>query len=124
MKKLFGLVAVLVLFSCGNTETVDETYGYSETNPILVGGEDKTKGQEYEENYLRNLTGPNGEMVYFEHSNICCEFDTKNGWDGKGVLDLYSVHHDGMEEPVTLYFNMYDPNPGEIKAPQGFKLKE
>lgn len=126
MKKILLLLLSLCLFSCGSTKVdsqVAADYGYSEAKPILVGGEDYTKGPRYERAYLDQLTGPNGEEISYKRTGSCCQFETENGIMGGGMLDIYEVTYEGLEEPVILYLNMYDPNSGEIVAPRGFKLK-
>ncbi len=90
----------------------------------MVGGEDLRQGPVYERNYLENLTGPNGEIVTYERVGSCCSFETPNGILGGGMLDKYAVSYDGIKKPIILFLNMYDPNKGEVKAPEGFKLKE
>ncbi|MEM8890374.1 MAG: 2-dehydro-3-deoxyphosphooctonate aldolase, partial [Bacteroidota bacterium] len=43
----------------------DETYGYSEKNPIKVGGVDNSEGPKNERRYLNALAGPNGEEITY-----------------------------------------------------------
>ncbi|MBD8082762.1 2-dehydro-3-deoxyphosphooctonate aldolase [Chryseobacterium sp. GCR10] len=97
----------------------DETYGYTEKNPVKVGG--ATNGPSNERKYLNSLTGPNGEAVSFVRNGSCCAFSTKNSPFGGGLLDMYSVTYEGKKDTVTLYLNMYDK--GKLKAPAGFKIK-
>jgi hypothetical protein len=125
MKKTFMYISAIMLFiSCGsNTQThsgkEDLTYGYSQKNPIKVGG--VMSGPAAERKYLNSLTGPNGEQIWFYRESSCCSFTTKNSPFGSGALDIYSVSYEGKKDTVTLYLNMYDS--GELKAPVGFKLK-
>lgn len=91
----------------------DETYGYTEGNPIKVGG-----GPARERAYLSLLRGPNGEAVRYEREGSCCPFETPNGilGEGHGLLDRYSVQIGSVAKPVTLYLNMYDYE--QPKAPR------
>jgi hypothetical protein len=41
---------------------------------------------------------------------------------GLGLLDLYEVTYEGLEQPVILYLDMYDEGP--VAAPAGFLLPE
>ena len=107
--------------------SADSTYGYTADNPIMVGGGGKD-GVQNEKRYLNALAGPLGLRVMYKRLNSCCMFYTKNGndlGDGKrmGLLDVYEVIHDSMEEPVILYINMYDSD--VLKVPVGgFTLKK
>ena len=127
MKKLLLLLLSLCLFSCVSTNQLENKvaadYGYTETTAILVGGEDYTDGPIYERAYLDKLTGPNGEEISYTRTGSCCQFETENGIMGAGLLDIYEVSYEGLEEPLILYLNMYDPNPGATVAPRGLKLK-
>lgn len=96
-------------------------YGFSETNPILVGhlaGITPTS----ERLYLERLRGPEGQAVEYRRVGSCCHFSTPNGVVGRrGLLDIYLVHYRGLGEPVKIYLNMYDPGT-DLKAPSGFTL--
>jgi len=96
----------------------DESYGYSERNPILVGG--NSEGPKNERRFLNALVGPNGESVQYRRTGSCCPFATKNSEWG-GMLDTYEVSYEGLGESVVLYINMYDSD--TLKVPVGFKLK-
>jgi len=100
--------------------STDETYGYTEKNPVKVGGGEN--GPANERKYLNSITGPNGEQVRYERKGSCCVFKTSNGFMGGGLLDKYEVTYAGLSEPIIIYINMYDKD--ELKAPKGFKFKE
>ena len=68
--------------------------------------------------YLSALRGPNGETVQFSRIGSCCEFKSKSGVFGMGLLDKYEVNYQGLDEPVILYLNGYDYD--SPKAPAGF----
>ena len=129
MKKNAQILIMSILFiSCastnttsenGNNITTDDTYGYTEKNPIKVGGGEN--GPLNERKYLNSLTGPNGEKVSYERGGSCCAFSTRNSPFGGGLLDIYSVTYEGKRDTVTLYLNMYDK--AKLKAPVGFKMK-
>ena len=106
----------------------DETYGYTESNPIMVGGARENEGVQNEIRYLKALAGPLGFPVIYKRLGSCCSFYTENGnigddGIGRGRLDIYEVIHDGLEAPVKLYINMYDSD--VLKVPVGgFTLKK
>ena len=85
-----------------NKSKVDSTYGYTESNPIKLGGFDKSDGPKNEKDYINNFTGPNGEKVRYKREGSCCRFKTDKVITGIGLLDIYEAEYDGMEKPVTL----------------------
>ena len=107
--------------------STDETYGYTESNPIMVGGAKENEGVQNEIRFLKALTGPLGFPVIYKRLGSCCPFQTENtkideDGIGRGLLDVYEVIHDSMNEPVKLYINMYDSD--ILKVPVGgFTLK-
>lgn len=124
---LFISVSILSI-SCASTNknfessdniSTDQTYGYTEKNPIKVGGGEN--GPVNERKYLSSLTGPNGEKVTYLRNGSCCAFLTRNSPFGGGLLDIYSVTYEGKKDSVTIYVNMYDK--ATLKAPVGFKMK-
>lgn len=96
----------------------DKTYGYTEKNPVMVGG--NTEGPKNERRFLNALSGPNGEKTEYSRIGSCCPFKTKNSEWG-GMLDKYSVTYAGLEKSLTIYINMYDSD--TLKVPVGLKLK-
>lgn len=85
----------------------DKTYGYSEENPIRVGG-DFLEGPARERAYLDNLLGPNGEILSYERNGSISSGDT--------ILDVY--HVTGANIDVVLYIDEYRYEP--LQAPYGF----
>lgn len=138
MKKIIGLIVVLFFFtSCISSKKtqevgivndtsqeyisdVDRSYGYSEKNPIKVGG--FKNGPIQEKEFLNSLTGPNGEKVKYYRIGSCCPFQTPNSDWGSGMLDKFSVTYNGLKKDLILYINMYDSD--TLKAPIGFKFKK
>jgi hypothetical protein len=92
-------------------------YGFSPENPIHVGG-----GPAGQRAFLEALRGPDGQPLAWRRLGSCCEFETPNGLMGLGLLDLYEVTYEGLEQPVILYLDMYDSGP--VAAPAGFLLPE
>ena len=88
------------------TVSTDKSYGYTETNPIKVGG-DFIAGPARERAYLDNLLGPNGEALSYEREGSINSGDT--------ILDIYRVTGDGLN--VTLYLDEYTYSP--LLAPVG-----
>ncbi len=89
------------------TVSTDTTYGYTETNPIRVGG-DFLSGPARERAYLDNLLGPNGEALTYERLGSLPSGDT--------ILDEYLVTGPGIN--VKLYLDEYIYEP--LQAPAGF----
>jgi hypothetical protein len=94
----------------------EDTYGRVPENPVRVGN-----GPPGERAYLTALRGPGGQLVVSRRLGSCCIFETPNGFDGRGLLDIYEVTYEGLDEPVRLYLDMYDA--GEVRAPRGFVLE-
>lgn len=87
--------------------STDETYGYTQENPIKVGG-DAFGGPPRERAYLDNLSGPNGEKVtYVRTGDIPLE---------NTILDNFKVTVAG--KTVNLYIDEYAYS--EPQAPVGF----
>lgn len=98
----------------------DATYGYSEKNPIKVGG----ISPQNERRFLNALAGPNGEPIRYERNGSCCAFTTPNGlMNDTGLLDMYEIQWEGIEQAVIIYINMYDYPTEALKAPKGFTVK-
>lgn len=89
------------------TVSTDDTYGYTEANPIKVGG-GFMDGPARERAYLDNLLGPNGESLSYVREGSMPSGDT--------ILDVYRVTGDGLD--VTLYLDEYTYSP--LQAPVGF----
>lgn len=100
----------------------DATYGYTQANPIKVGGAKEQEGPVNERRFLNALAGPDGEVISYHRSGSCCAFKTRNSPFGGGLLDVYMVAIDGSTDTVRLYINMYDVGP--LKAPVGFTIKK
>lgn len=100
--------------------TTDTTYGYSPKNAIKVGG--GSSGPFNERAFLNALLGPQGQKVTYRRLGGCCAVESKNGFMGLAMLDKYEVNYDGLNKPIILYINMYDP--GKLFAPVGFTYKK
>lgn len=146
MKPFIFATTLFILFACGNSKELsekqdkrtapwpllnektfdlseiskDKTYGYTEKNPIMVGGVKNNEGPLNERRYLNALAGPNGEYISYNRTGSCCQFKSENGFMGSGLLDMYEVTWKNQKEPVILYINMYDA--GNLKAPVGFTI--
>ncbi len=146
-KHIFTLALFVVLISCGSTKEIteevdpideerwelkddktflltevsdDETYGYTEDNPINVGGVKFTEGPLNQRRFLNALYSPTGKPIEYYRKASCCQFETENGLMGQGLLDVYEITWKGEMVPIILYLNMYDYGP--LKAPKGFGL--
>lgn len=96
--------------------STDATYGYTEHNAIKVGG--KRQGPLNERRFLNALLGPQGQKITYKRTGSCCPFKTPNANAGSGLLDVFEITYEGLENPIKLYINMYDYAP--LKAPKGF----
>lgn len=104
-----------------NQYATDETYGYTEKNPIMVGKEGG--GPKDQRRFLNALAGPNGEQIRYQRLGSCCGFYTKNGLFGdSGMLDMYEVTYEGLDKPIIFYINMYDSD--VLQVPVGFTLRK
>ncbi|MCB9235770.1 MAG: 2-dehydro-3-deoxyphosphooctonate aldolase [Bacteroidia bacterium] len=97
-------------------------YGYSQQNPIKVGGSEEHSGPASERYFLNALLGPQGQAVTYKRTGSCCEFKTEAGYEGKGLLDQYEVTWEGSKTPKLLFINMYDY--GDLMIPSGFTAKK
>lgn len=86
--------------------TTDPTYGYSESNPIKVGG-GSSGGMTHAEAYFHRLATPNGQPIPFDHSGTT---------SGASPLEIFIVTVDGR--PVQLFVDVNSPM--EFLAPVGF----
>ena len=82
--------------SNGCTISTDNTYGYTQENPIKVGG-DAFGGPARERAYLDNLLGPNGEKITYERAGSVSFGDT--------ILDAFEITVAGKK--ITLYIDEY-----------------
>jgi hypothetical protein len=91
------------------------TYGFTQSNPIKVGGLSESQ----EAGYLNGLRGPAGEPIDYERIGSCCPFKTDKGLvDGIGLLDAFRVTYKGQPQAATLYIDFYDEEP--LYVPLGF----
>lgn len=91
--------------------STDPDYGFSPDNPIQVGSNQLSDGPERELIYLLTLRGPNGEEVFYTRQSP--QFNQANT-----IVDPYLVEYDGIKEPLTLYFDLYNYAP--LLVPLGF----
>lgn len=100
----------------------DETYGYSEKNAIKVGNGSVNSGPASERAFLNALRGPNGEKITYVRTGSCCAVKSDYSPFGAAMLDRYSIKYKGLDKPIILYLNMYDP--GVLQAPKGFTFRQ
>lgn len=88
----------------------EKSYGYTKKNPIKVGGGNSQEKIYY---FLKHLRGPKGQNLKIKRIGVCCEYKNPNP-DltilENGVLTKYSIFHDGLKKPITLYFDTYREN--------------
>ncbi|MBB6325260.1 hypothetical protein FHS59_000875 [Algoriphagus iocasae] len=104
--------------------STDETYGFTEKNPVEVGGVKDSEGPINERRFLNALAGPNGEKVSYYRAGSCCPIKSDNNPFGFGsvMLDNYRVTWENSKDTVSIFINMYDS--GKLKAPVGFTIKK
>ncbi|HYI12163.1 MAG TPA: hypothetical protein VEK57_24125 [Thermoanaerobaculia bacterium] len=90
------------------TRATDATYGYSEANPVKIGG-GLGQGADRTYQFLNALRGPNGEAVRYDRSG--------SSFAGEVLLDVFTVTYPGLDQPRTLYFNWYEE--GQAMVPVG-----
>ncbi|MBE2224145.1 MAG: hypothetical protein IAF02_21575 [Anaerolineae bacterium] len=78
--------------------TTDATYGYTQDNPIQVGG-DAWDGPPRERAFFDNLLGPNGETITYSRDGSLPYGDT--------ILDAFSVTYPGIAETAVIYVDEY-----------------
>ena len=100
----------------------DNTYGYSEKNPIKVGGVLNQQGPLNERRFINGLLGPEGQDLHFYRFGSCCSFKTPNAvFNNIGSLDKYQVYWSGCQDTLTLFINMYDE--GDLFIPVGLRSR-
>lgn len=92
-------------------------YAFTPEDPVLLGSGDPENGPFESRRYLQSLRGLQGQAIEFERQGSCCHFETPNSDFGSGLLDVYALWWEGLQEPLILYINMYDP--GEALVPVG-----
>jgi hypothetical protein len=100
----------------------DLRYGFDKDYPINVFYRNSNDEELNCKRYLNSLSGPNGEVITFTKTGICCPFPSKNINTGGGFLAVYSISYEGLKTPLVLYLNIYER--GLLLAPMGFSIKK
>ena len=91
-------------------------YGYSEKDPIRMGG-GTSAGHHFQ--FVWHLRGPNGEQLETVRIGSCGQYNnpdpTLTKYD-KGVLTCFSVNCAAFKEPKILYFDKY--RTGDLYIPK------
>lgn len=95
----------------------DPAYAFDKSQPVEVGA-----GYVAEWRYLNALRGPRGEVVHYQWVGACCVFDDAAAEQGKGFLDHYSLHYEGLTKPLSIYLNMFKTS--TPMAPLGFTFSQ
>ena len=93
-------------FDIKGTST-ENKYGYTEQEPIKVGGGTSAG---YHFMFLQHLRGPNGEMLEVNRIGSCGVYLSPDSTLTKfkeGVLTCFSINCSGFKEPRILYFDKY-----------------
>jgi tetratricopeptide (TPR) repeat protein len=94
------------------THATDESYGYSEKNPVKTG-----VSAQREKLYLSLLRDSKGEPLKYRRMGSCCAYTNTRSVMGMALCDRYEVEIDGKVR--SLYICMYDYE--EPKIPQGLQ---
>lgn len=100
----------------------DPKYGYDPDYPVNVFYMNSKNETINAERYLRALSGPNGEKLFFKKVDSCCPFPSKRTDMGAGFIDIYELSWVGQKKRVRLYINIYEK--GAILVPVGLGLKK
>lgn len=94
------------------TPAPDESYGYSEKNPIKIGSP-----VHREMMYLSLLRDSKGEPLKFKRTGSCCAYTNTRNSFGMALCDRYEFEIDGQIK--SLYISFYDYE--EPKIPKGLQ---
>lgn len=94
------------------TPAPDDTYGFSEKNPVKIG-----MPVQREKLYLSMLRDNKGEPLKYKRMGSCCAYMNTRSVMGMALCDRYGVEIDGKIK--FLYISVYDYE--EPKIPQGLQ---
>ena len=121
------LAAGLLLCACAAKPPVqfevtevatDKTYGYSQHNPIKVGGSAQGRGADHREWFFKFLRGPKGQPVNYVGNGTCCAFSTPGSAEPVSYLEVFLVTYKGIGSPAIFYVDTVTFD--APKAPVGF----
>jgi tetratricopeptide (TPR) repeat protein len=94
------------------TPASDDTYGFSEKNPVKIG-----MPVQREKLYLSMLRDSKGEALNYKRMGSCCAYRNTRSTFGMALCDRYELEVDGKIK--SLYISVYDYE--EPKIPQGLQ---
>lgn len=100
----------------------DPKYGFDPDYPVNVFYKNSKSETINAERYLRALSGPNGEKLFFKKVDSCCPFPSKRTDMGAGFIDIYELTWVGQKKRMRIYINIYEK--GAILVPMGLGLKK
>jgi hypothetical protein len=100
----------------------DLKYGYNKDYPVNIYYQNSTDNELNPVRFFDALTGPEGQKLAYKKVTRCCPFPSKRVETGAGLLDIYEVKWEGLEEPKKIYINIYEK--GIVMAPVGFTIKK
>ena len=109
------------IFEIKGTST-DKKYGYTEEQPIKVGGGTSAG---YHFMFIEHLRGPNGEKLFVNRIGSCGSYpnpDTTLTKYDNGVLTCFSIDCLSFKKPRVLYFDKY--RTGDLYIPKDCTWKE
>ncbi len=100
-------------------------YGWTPRRPVGLGGfgavVPEPTAQERQIRYLNSLWGPDGQTIFYEHIGTCCPFTSFGAPLDRGVINVYALRWDGLEEPRHLYLDGF--REGDVSIPRGLTSK-
>ena len=100
-------------------------YGWTPRRPVGLGGfgalPPEPTAQERQISFLNSLWGPDGQTIFYEHIGTCCPFTFYGAPLDRGILNVYAIRWDGIEEPRHLYLDGF--REGEVSIPRGLTSK-
>ena len=99
----------------------DKKYGYDPDYPVNLGFLPIGSATINVKRYFDALTGPQGQAITYTQKESCCPFPSRNDM-GAGLLDVYEVTWEGLNEPKLIHINLYEK--GKVIAPMGLGIKK
>ncbi|MCE1169346.1 MAG: tetratricopeptide repeat protein [Sphingobacteriia bacterium] len=88
----------------------DDKYGFTKENPVKVGI-GLSGGPANQKAYLNLLRDAQGKKISYTRLGSCCMYQTPNGFDGFGMLDIYEItylNEAGEAKKADVYITFYD----------------
>jgi hypothetical protein len=117
------------------TTSADSTYGYTDKNPLKMKKGNQGKSIDYSIEFLKSLRTTDNQKLELlkrftvdDPSHVRPKTQLTNRYTGMplngklGLLDKYYFVTEQKRDTLTIYVDVY--NKGELKVPQGLKVKD